>query len=165
MSVEQADLDAVAEQLGRTPRGILEVVSRCPSGHPNVVKTEARLDDGTPFPTMLYLTCDRLAAEIGTLEASGLMREMSARLVDDPALSTAYEQAHLAYLAEREAIGHVPEIDGITAGGMPTRVKCLHVLVAHSLAKGPGVNPLGDEALVLLGDWWSGTACAAPPEG
>ena len=159
MTVDQADLDAVADQLGRSPRGILEIMSRCPSGHPNVVKTEPRLDDGTPFPTMFYLTCPRLAGEIGTLEASGLMREMSARLVEDAELARAYEQAHVEYLAEREALGHVPEIDGITAGGMPTRVKCLHVLVGHSLAKGPGVNPLGDEALELLGDWWTGNSC------
>src|SRR5215217_171287 len=111
VSVSQADLDAVAEQLGRTPRGILEVVSRCPSGHPNVVKTEPRLDDGTPFPTMFYLTCDRLAGEIGTLEASGLMKEMTAKILQDPELARAYRLAHEAYLAEREAIAHVPEID------------------------------------------------------
>ena len=161
MTVDQSDLDAVADQLGRSPRGILEIMSRCPSGHPNVVKTEPRLDDGTPFPTMFYLTCPRLAGEIGTLEASGLMREMSARLLEDPSLAEAYQRAHDEYLAEREALGHVPEIDGITAGGMPTRVKCLHVLVGHSLAKGPGVNPLGDEALELLGDWWTGNSCSA----
>ena len=136
----QADLDAVADQLGRPPRGILEIVSRCPSGHPNVVKTEPRLDDGTPFPTLYYLTCPRLAAEIGTLEASGLMREMSVRLGEDPQLAVAYRRAHDCYLVEREAIGHVPEIDGVSAGGMPTRVKCLHVLIGHSLAKGPGTN-------------------------
>ncbi|MCL3817874.1 DUF501 domain-containing protein [Aeromicrobium wangtongii] len=159
MTVDQTDLDAVAEQLGRPPRGILEVMSRCPSGHPNVVKTEPRLDDGTPFPTMYYLTCPRLAGEIGTLEASGLMREMTERLATDPELAAAYRRAHEEYLAEREALGHVPEIDGITAGGMPTRVKCLHVLVAHSLAKGPGVNPLGDEALEMLGQWWDGNSC------
>ena len=161
MTVAQSDLDAVADQLGRSPRGILEIMPRCPAGHPNVVKTEPRLDDGTPFPTMFYLTCPRLAGEIGTLEASGLMREMSARLLEDAELARAYEKAHVEYLAEREALGHVPEIDGITAGGMPTRVKCLHVLVGHSLAKGPGVNPLGDEALELLGDWWTGNSCSA----
>jgi hypothetical protein len=53
----------------------------------------------------------------------------------------------------------VPEIEGVSAGGMPNRVKCLHVLVGHSLAKGPGVNPLGDEAVTLLGDWWTGSSC------
>jgi hypothetical protein len=54
----------------------------------------------------------------------------------------------------------VAEISGISAGGMPARVKCLHALVGHSLAVGRGVNPFGDEALDLLGDWWTGTDCA-----
>jgi hypothetical protein len=151
VTIDPADLEQLAEQLGRPARGVIEVVSRCPSGHPNVVKTEPRLPDGTPFPTMFYLTCPRLAGEIGTLEASGLMREMSERLTEDEELAAAYGRAHVSYLAEREAIAHVPEIDQITAGGMPVRVKCLHVLVAHSLARGPGVNPLGDEAIALLG--------------
>lgn len=159
-SIDQADLDAIQEQLGRPPRGILEISSRCPSGHPNVVKTEPRLDDGTPFPTLYYITCPRVAAQIGTLEASGLMREMSARLGEDQDLLAHYTRAHESYLAERESIGHVPEIARISAGGMPSRVKCLHVLIGHSLAKGPGVNPLGDEALELLGDWWTGSSCA-----
>jgi hypothetical protein len=159
VTIDQRDLDAVAEQLGRPPRGILEISSRCPSGHPNVVKTEPRLDDGTPFPTLFYLTCPRLAGEIGTLEASGLMREMTERLAEDAELAAHYAAAHEAYLAEREAIGHVPEIAGISAGGMPTRVKCLHVLIAHTLARGPGANPLGAEALALLGPWWEGNDC------
>lgn len=164
MSVAQQDLDAVAEQLGRPPRGTLEISARCPSGHPAVVKTEPRLPDGTPFPTLYYVTCQRLAGAIGTLEASGLMADMTARIAEDAELATQYALAHQAYLAEREAIAHVPEIEGISAGGMPTRVKCLHVLVGHSLAKGPGLNPLGDEAVVLLGDYWGHSACA-PAEG
>ena len=159
--VDPADLDTVTEQLGRPARGIVEVSSRCPSGHPNVVKTEPRLPDGTPFPTLYYVTCPRLSGAIGTLEASGLMAEMSLRLVDDGALADAYADAHRSYLAERESLGHVPEIEGVSAGGMPHRVKCLHVLVGHALAAGPGVNPLGDEALALLGDWWTGSECAA----
>lgn len=157
------DLEAVTEQLGRPARGIVAIASRCPSGHPNVVKTEPRLPDGTPFPTLYYVTCPRLTGAIGTLEASGLMTEMTDRLASDPSLAERYCEAHLAYLREREELGHVPEIDGISAGGMPSRVKCLHVLVGHSLAKGAGVNPLGDEAVTLLGDWWSGTDCAPPP--
>ncbi len=155
----------MTEQLGRPARGIVAIASRCPSGHPNVVKTEPRLPDGTPFPTLYYVTCPRLSGAIGTLEASGLMAEMTARLANDPALAEAYDAAHRAYLIERDDLGHVPEVDGISAGGMPTRVKCLHVLVGHSLAKGPGVNPLGDEAVTLLGDWWSDSACAAAAPG
>ena len=158
--IDPVDEAAIAEQLGRPPRAILEVSSRCPSGHPNGVKTEPRLPDGTPFPTLYYLTCPRLTGAIGTLESAGLMAEMSERLLVDEDLAAAYRSAHESYLAERAAIADVPEIDGISAGGMPERVKCLHVLIAHSLAKGPGVNPLGDEAVALLGDWWSGSTCA-----
>ena len=160
MTLSDEDLTTIAEQLGRPPRAIVEVSSRCPSGHPNVVKTEPRLPEGTPFPTLYYLTCPRLSGAIGTLEASGLMAEMTARLAEDAELADAYRSAHESYLAEREALGQVEEIDGISAGGMPTRVKCLHVLVAHALAKGPGVNPLGDEAVELLGDWWTNSSCA-----
>ena len=48
----------------------------------------------------------------------------------------------------------MPEIAGVSAGGMPGRVKCLHVLVGHALASGPGVNSLGDEAVAALGPFW-----------
>jgi uncharacterized protein len=155
-----ADTDAVTRQLGRQPRGAVAVAHRCPCGEPDVVATRPRLPDGTPFPTLYYLTCPRAAAAIGTLESSGLMRDMESRLASDEELAAAYRSAHESYLHDREAIEQVEEIDGISAGGMPSRVKCLHVLVAHALAVGPGVNPLGDEALAALGEWWSPASCA-----
>jgi hypothetical protein len=160
-SVAESDLDAVQRQLGRRPRGVAEVAHRCPCGEPDVLRTEPRLPDGTPFPTTYYATCPRLTGAISTLETAGVMREMTERLAEDAALSAAYEKAHEHYLAHRAELGEVPEIAGISAGGMPTRVKCLHVLVGHSLAAGPGVNPLGDEALDLLEPWWEPTSCAA----
>ena len=117
-----------------------------------MVTTEPRLPDGTPFPTTYYLTCPRATSLIGTLEGTGRMKEMEARLGDDEELATAYAAAHRAYLADRSALGATcPEIEGVSAGGMPDRVKCLHVLAAHALAAGPGVNPLGDEVLAELG--------------
>jgi hypothetical protein len=142
------------------------VAHRCRCGLPDVIETAPRLADGTPFPTLYYLTCPRAAAEVGRLEASGLMREMTDRLRSDPDLAGRYRSAHERYLRRREEIGHVPEIAGVSAGGMPTRVKCLHVLVAHALAAGRGVNPLGDEAVAALPAWWAGGACVpAPPAG
>ncbi len=157
--VAQADLEAVEAQLGRPARGVAAVAHRCPCGRPDVLKTEPRLPDGTPFPTTFYATCPRLTGAISTQEASGLMREMTQRLAADDRLAARYARAHEDYLARRAELGEVPEIDGISAGGMPGRVKCLHVLVAHSLAVGPGVNPLGDEALALLDDWWAAGSC------
>ena len=140
------------------------MVHRCPCGSPDVVETAPRLPDGEPFPTLYYLTCPRAAGAIGTLEASGVMREMTERIANDDALRARFAAAHVAYVRARDAIEQVPEIDGVSAGGMPDRVKCLHVLVAHSLAAGPGVNPLGDEAIELLPEWWANGPCTAPAE-
>jgi len=154
-----ADMAAVAAQLGRPARGVRAVAHRCPCGLPDVVETEPRLPDGTPFPTTFYLTCPRATAAASTLESRGLMREMTARLAEEPALAESYRAAHDDYLDRRRRIARVPEIDGVSAGGMPDRVKCLHVLVAHALAAGPGVNPLGDEALDALPTWWDAGRC------
>ena len=158
-TMSSRDLALVESQLGRSPRGARAVGHRCPCSLPDVVVTDPRLPDGTPFPTTYYLTCPRAASLVGTLEGSGLMREMEARLAADPGLATAYAGAHAAYLADRAELGDAPEIDGISAGGMPDRVKCLHVLAAHALAAGPGVNPLGDEVLERLGRWWDEGPC------
>jgi hypothetical protein len=159
--IDAHDEAVVHAQLGRAPRSIHAVAHRCPCGNPDVVATEPRLDDGTPFPTTFYLTCPRAASMIGTLEASGLMKEMTERLEADPELAASYAAAHRAYLDYREGIGHVPEIAGTSAGGMPSRVKCLHVLAGQSLAQGRGVNPLGDEVLDLLGEFWAAGPCVA----
>ena len=161
--IDSHDEALIGAQLGRRPRSIHDIGHRCPCGNPDVVATEPRLDDGTPFPTTFYLTCPRASSLIGTLEASGLMKEMSDRLESDPELAAAYQQAHERYLAYREEIGHVPEIAGISAGGMPTRVKCLHVLAGQSLAQGPGVNPLGDEVVAALGEFWAAGPCVTAP--
>lgn len=152
-----ADRADVAAQLGRPPRGMLAVAARCPSGHPAVVLTSPRLPDGTPFPTLYYLTCPRLCSLASRLEAEGVMREMTGRLASDPELAAAYRSAHEIYLTERDALD--PLGTDVTAGGMPARVKCLHALLAHTLAAGPGVNPLGDETLALVSEWWPDGDC------
>jgi hypothetical protein len=134
-----------------------------------VVETSPRLADGTPFPTLYYLTCPRATAAVSALESAGLMREMSARLGTDAELAERYRAAHERYLRRRAEIDRVPEIEGISAGGMPTRVKCLHVQLAQALAEGPGVNPFGDETRELVSPWWTAGPCVAvtsqPPAG
>lgn len=152
----KADVETVREQLGRLPRGVLGVAARSVTGEPLVVATAPRLEDGTPFPTTYYLTHPDYVAECARLEASGIMSEWTAEVAADSELAAAYQRAHEAYLADRErlaeeaGIGHVEEIREFSAGGMPVRVKCLHALVAHALAAGPGVNPIGDRALALM---------------
>jgi hypothetical protein len=161
--VDPADLAAARAQLGRQPRGVRAVAHRCPCGLPDVLETAPRLPDGAPFPTLFYLTCPKAASAIGTLESSGLMKSMQARLAEDPELAEAYRAAHEDYVARRDQAAKEEGLEPLprdmqSAGGMPGRVKCLHALVAHELAA-PGVNPFGREALDALPDWWAGGPC------
>ncbi|MCU1634188.1 MAG: hypothetical protein JWM61_2840 [Micrococcaceae bacterium] len=161
----ERDLDVLSRQLGRPVRDVVEIGARCVCGNPLVATTAPRLSNGIPFPTTYYLSHPVITSAVSRLEADGVMTEMSDRLTSDADLSAAYRAAHEAYLAARDAVGeragtgHVPEIDGVSAGGMPTRVKCLHVLVGHALAAGPGVNPLGDEAIHRIAQWWTLERC------
>lgn len=147
-----ADIARVSEQLGRPARDVVGIAARTAAGDPTVVSTAPRLADGTPFPTLYYLSSPAATAAISRLEAEGVMRELNERVEADPELAAAYRAAHNAYIADRESIAVVAELAGVSAGGMPTRVKCLHALAAHALAAGPGVNPIGDIALALA-DW------------
>ncbi len=156
-SATDKDLDSVSKQLGRPVRDIVAIAARCTCGNPIVVQTKPRLEDGTPFPTLYYLTLPAATSAISTLEADGLMTKLQDQLAQDEDLAENYQSAHLSYLSDRAELGLVEEIEGISAGGMPTRVKCLHSLVAHSLAKGSGVNIIGDLALAACS--WSPSRC------
>jgi hypothetical protein len=168
-AVSAPEAAVVARQLGRPARGLLAVAHRCPCGLPDVVETAPRLPDGTPFPTLYYLTCPRAVAAVSRLEAEGVMREMTRRVATEPDLRQAYLAAHRDYLARRDeaarASGVAPLPAGTpSAGGMPDRVKCLHALVAHELAV-PGANPLGAEAAQAAGEWWRSGPCVTPESG
>ena len=156
-SATEKDLNSVSKQLGRPVRDIVAVAARCTCGNPIVVQTKPRLEDGTPFPTLYYLTLPAATSAVSTLEAEGLMTKLQDQLSRDEDLAKNYQSAHLSYLSDRAELGLVEEIEGISAGGMPTRVKCLHSLVAHSLAKGPGVNIIGDLAIEACS--WSPSRC------
>jgi len=161
--VSEADLAVLRAQLGRPARGVVGIAARCVCGNPTVAATAPRLEDGTPFPTFYYLTHPAATAAISGLEATQVMRTLSDELAGDPELLGAYQRAHEAYLHDRAGFGEVDEIEGISAGGMPTRVKCLHALAAHALAAGPGVNPVGDRALALSS--WSPGRCVCVEPG
>lgn len=154
--VTDADLQTLSLQLGRVPRGVVGVAARCVCGAPAVVTTAPRLEDGSPFPTTFYLTLPSLVRVLSGLEASGKMIDYQQLLSEDEDLAAGYRRAHLEYIAARERVGQqvgmgeVPEIAGVSAGGMPQRVKCLHALVGHALAAGKGVNPIGDLVLADL---------------
>ena len=119
MSISEADVAEVTRQLGRPARDILEIAARCVCGRPLVVKTNPRLADGTPFPTLYYLTQPAVTAAVSTLEATGLMAQLQERLALEPGLPAQYQAAPGSYLAERETMSCAELTKNFSAGGMP----------------------------------------------
>ncbi len=129
----------IEKQLGRKTRGSVAVAARCRYGLPAVVRTAPHLPDGTPFPTLYWLSCPAARVAVGRLEAAGWNGALSERIAAEPELARAHAQAHASYLAQRDAMGLLPGSPGV--GGLPGRVKCLHALYAHEVAT--GADPVG----------------------
>lgn len=153
--MDDEDTILAARMIGRPLRGRSAAAVRCAWGLPAVLRVDPRLDDGTPFPTTFWLSCPLAARAVGRLEASGVMRDLTARLADDAVLAEAYSDAHEHYVAARDMLG--PPVPGDpSAGGMPGRVKCLHALYGHHLATRD--NPVG----AWVGEQIEPLACPAP---
>src|SRR5690625_7793425 len=97
--VAAADLEIVAAQLGRPPRGTVAIAARCACGNPAVVRTAPRLPDGTPFPTTYYLTHPGATSAVSTLETTVVMRQWSEELQHNAELAAQYQREHHAYLS------------------------------------------------------------------
>lgn len=160
----EEDIAIVERQLGRYPRGMVSVGARCVCGRPLVVITRPLLPGGIPFPTTCYLTGPEAVKAASHAEADGVMAEYNELLASDDAVRAAYERAHRLYLAFRHELatrlGDSEEhIEGISAGGLPTRVKCLHAALAQTLVMGTGANPIGDLILARVQDEFSPDVC------
>lgn len=138
---EERERAVLSAQLGRPARGAPAVVHRCGFGLPTVARVQPRLEDGTPFPTVFWLTCPVLRSRVGRLEADHAMVGLNERLQEDPELAAGYATASQRYVAFRDGLaGPLP--GDPSAGGMPRHIKCLHVHAAHHLATGD--NPVGE---------------------
>lgn len=120
-----------------------------------VIENHPRLEDGSPFPTLYWLTCPVLMKRVSTLESEGSMNDVTERLERDPALRSRLSDALDRYRARRDS-HEVIQVSGGPPGGGPDRVKCLHSHVAHELAGGD--NPVG--SITLAATTWPD--CVAP---
>jgi len=159
--VTDVERAVVSAQLGRPARGRSSVVHRCRFGLPTTVRVGPHLDDGTPFPTVFWLTCPVARHDVGVLEASGAMVGVNARLDDEPTFAEEYAAGHVRYVRFRDALGE-PLAGDPGAGGMPAHVKCLHTHLAHHLATGD--NPVGAWTFDRLAPFECPTPCVAPPD-
>lgn len=165
------DIAAVQRQLGRYPRGMVAVGRRCDvCGTPLVTVTRPLVDGKIPFPTTFYLCGTAAVKAASHLEAQGVMAQYTQLLQTDEQVSAAYHRAHRLYLAFRHALAQrlgdsEEHIESVSAGGLPTRVKCLHALIAQSLVMGPGANPIGDMTLERMKSEFSPAVCHCHDHG
>ena len=133
------DREVVAGLLGRSPKGLFDVVVRDDAGVPVVIRNHPLLEDGRPMPTRFWLVGDDLRSWIGTLESTGGVRAAEADC--DP---VELADAHARYATERDAAipeGHVGHRPSGGVGGTRQGVKCLHAHYAWFLAGGD--DPVG----------------------
>lgn len=157
----------IKKQLGREPRGVVGVHTRCGYGYPQVIVTRpvsATHSNIEIFPTLYWLTCPYLVKELALLEAEGLIAQFEQRIQEDPEFADLVEENHQRYAERRLALiptcvrenirDEYPERYRVLAetgvGGIRSLegVKCLHTHVADYLAHGE--NPIGAEALAIL---------------
>lgn len=142
------ELDYISSELGRPARGCIGIAARDEYSNPTVILTNPIICDKNgkkiPFPTFYYLIDKKLIKMVSKLEATGFMNTLNDLIKNDSKIANDYKKAHYSYIKDREKILKVDEISDFSAGGMPHRVKCLHAILAHTLATGTGVNPIGD---------------------
>jgi hypothetical protein len=158
--VSLKDRRIIAQQLGREPRGVIEVPRRCTYGYPQVV-TVYPLIDATPFPTLYWLTCPYLHREIAALESGGMIGGIEEKIASDPQFKERVVRAHRSYIERRRGLlsdvdlayieerGMLPALLKRGIGGIEdfSHVKCLHLHAAHALA---AENPIGEIVLESL---------------
>jgi hypothetical protein len=141
--------------IGRPLRGRSAVAVRCGWGLPAVMRVDPVLSNGTPFPTVFWLACPLANSRVGTVESSGVMQDLKARVRDEEDLAPDHRAAGRRYVAFRNGLGDRVPGDP-AAGGMPDRVKCLHTLYGHHLATDD--NPVG----AWVAEQIEPLACPAP---
>lgn len=114
------------------------------------------MEDGSPFPTLFWLTCPVLAKRASKLESEGWMDAIGDRLAGDSTLVQRLSSAIGSYRARRDRYA-VIEDQGSPPGGGPTRIKCVHAHLAHQLSDPP--NAVGAISLAEVGWPDCQTAC------
>lgn len=141
----------VEAQIGRPPRAPWRVHTRCGFGWPTTIVTPSRLEDGTPFPTLYWLTCPHLIEVTSAAESAGAIAEWESRLSSEAELREGLDQATAIYAHRRRRESGGEDVcagTGIAGTSDPARLKCLHAHVAAFVAGVP--DPVG-EALVSAG--------------
>jgi uncharacterized protein len=113
-----------------------------------VIENHPRLDDGSPFPTLFWLTCPILIRRASKLEGEGGMEALNVELSQDASMRARLGDAIAALRMRRDA-HEVIQDPGSPPGGGPERVKCLHAHTAQELVEHN--NPMGARVVAASG--------------
>jgi hypothetical protein len=156
------DREIVERQIGRRPRALLRVASRCPWGSPAVTEQAPFDENGDPFPTTYYLTCPHLVAALSRIEAAGGVERWTRAVQADPALAESLAAADAEQRVVRRSLAEGrdgPGLDhGVGGSSRSGSLKCLHAHAAFALAR-PGYA-LGERILAELEPLWPGECCS-----
>ena len=160
------DRTAVAVQLEREPRSVIDVAARCHLDVPTVIAVPPHLDDGTPFPTRYWLTCPLATKRIGRLESAGGVKAAEARIAYDAEFAARHQAAMERYRRDRDALigpDAPPHHPSGGVGGAARGVKCLHAHYADHAAGND--NPVGEAAAASVEPLDCAVSCVALVDG
>jgi exopolyphosphatase/guanosine-5'-triphosphate,3'-diphosphate pyrophosphatase len=141
--VGPGDKAVIAGELGRTPRDLTGVSVRCPFGYPAVTESAPVLSEGSPNPTLLYVTCPSLDAVISRVEAEGGVRDFRSSCQNDSELRALMDEVTRAYRGRRSDLYRrskpLPKVDARLGAGIggpedPEHASCLHAYAAAILS-------------------------------
>ena len=154
-TVSEADRDAVAQLLGRSPRGLKSIAIRSDTGSPVVIQVSSLVDD-KPFPTLFWLVDKQLNYAIDRMEAAGFIKQCQAGVEASLELQQKLAIEHQAYIDLRVQLMSEQEVQAIETlgfsaplkrrgiGGIEnfTRIRCLHTYYAAHLVQPNSVGAM-----------------------
>ena len=156
--ISKQDFETLERQLQRRPRGVRAIEVRCPSGHPLVIRVHPLIDE-KPFPTLFWLTCPSVIAQISRIEHLGHIQKLESILKDHPEMMKRYHDNHRSYIEERlrqlsagekshaKSQGYLKVLEQCGIGGIRdwNTIKCMHLQYAHHLARENEIGEWIDE--------------------
>ncbi|MBQ0755889.1 MAG: DUF501 domain-containing protein [Amphritea sp.] len=163
MSVTEQQLELVEKQLGRKPRGLVDIAWQNKQGIPAVLQMRSLVDD-QPFPTLYWLSSKDLYQAIAEIETGGEVKRIEQQIGLDDELRAAHLADQQRYVDLRwkmmadndrqriDELGFTELFNSYGIGGIRhwDKVRCLHMQYAYHLAVGgTAIGQLLDERFAL----------------
>ena len=162
MNLSAQQTAIIEQQLGRKPRGIVEIAAQTDTGIPLVLQIRSWLDN-EPFPTLYWLCSKDLHKAISHIEAQGNVKALELEIEHNEDLrqqllldQARYRDQRFAQMtpSDKQAIadkGFTELFNSMGIGGIRHwhKIRCLHMHYAHHLAEGNVIGEILDQRYAL----------------